>query len=81
MEEHRQQEETKAARELLDIVLGRLPAKDRMALTLVHLEGRSVGDAAELLGWSAVNVKVRAHRARRAMKGMIEKLMNERGVG
>ena len=81
MEEHRQREEAKAARELLDGVLAKLPAKDRMALTLVHLEGRSVGEAAELLGWSAVNVKVRAHRARRAMKGMIEELMNERGVG
>jgi RNA polymerase sigma-70 factor (ECF subfamily) len=37
-------------------------------LTLVHLEGHPVREAANLLGWSVVNVKVRVHRARQALR-------------
>ncbi|MFO0731184.1 MAG: sigma factor-like helix-turn-helix DNA-binding protein [Nitrospiraceae bacterium] len=36
-------------------------------LQLVYLEGRTVREAATLLGWSLINVKVRAHRARKAL--------------
>ncbi len=53
------------AREILRWALDRLGPKDRMVLELVYLEGRSVKEAARLLGWSTVNVKVRAHRARK----------------
>ena len=77
--EYRQREETEAAREMLAYVLAKLSPKDRMALTLVHLEGRSVSETAELLGWSIVNVKVRAYRARQVLKKMIEDIARERG--
>ena len=53
------------AREILDWALNRLGPQDRMVLELVHLEGMAVKEAAEMLGWSTVNVKVRAHRARK----------------
>lgn len=53
------------AREILRWALDRLGPKDRMVLELVYLEGRSVKEAARMLGWSTVNVKVRAHRARK----------------
>ena len=79
LEEHRQREAAGAARELLNYVLAKLPPKDRMALALIHLEGRSVSETAELLGWSAVNVKVRAYRARRELKKMIEEISGKRG--
>lgn len=79
VEEHRQHEQTEAARELLDYVLAKLPAKDRMALVMIHLEGRSVSEAAELLGWSAVNVKVRAYRARRELRKLIEEIAGKKG--
>lgn len=46
-------------------VLERLPARDRLVLTLLYLESRSVAEAADLAGWSQTMVKVQAYRARR----------------
>jgi RNA polymerase sigma-70 factor, ECF subfamily len=68
--EHDFQQEARRreAKEVLDWGLGRLSPENRLVLTLVHLEGHSVSEAAKLLGWSVVNVKVRAHRARRALR-------------
>ncbi|MFI5400707.1 MAG: RNA polymerase sigma factor [SAR324 cluster bacterium] len=60
------------ARELLDYALARISPEDRMVVSLVHLEGLSAQEAARRLGWSAVNVKVRAHRTRRKMRRLIE---------
>ncbi|KIX12411.1 hypothetical protein X474_18945 [Dethiosulfatarculus sandiegensis] len=57
--------------ELLAWALGHLSPKDRMAITLIHLEGRSVAEAADLLGWSPANVKVRIFRARRKLRKII----------
>jgi RNA polymerase sigma-70 factor (ECF subfamily) len=37
----------------------------------VHLDGYSVREAAQLLGWTLVNVKVRAHRARQALRNIL----------
>ncbi len=45
-------------------VLARLPARDRLVLTLLYLESRSVAEAADLAGWSQTMVKVQAYRAR-----------------
>ena len=67
----RQQE----TRELLHSALNQLSPENRMVLTLVHLEGHSVREAAELLGWSTVNVKVRAHRARQQLRKLLEGLL------
>jgi RNA polymerase sigma-70 factor (ECF subfamily) len=60
-----------AAAELLQWALGHLSAENRLVLTLVHLDGYSVREAAGLLGWSVVNVKVRAHRARYALRKLL----------
>ena len=54
--------------EVLEWALAQLSPEHRLVLTLVSLEGRSVRDAAELLGWSVVNVKVRCYRARQALR-------------
>ena len=59
--------------ELLDLVLGLLSAQERMVISLVHLEGLSVRDAAARLGWSVANVKVRAFRARRKLQALLSK--------
>jgi len=48
-----------------------LSPENRAVLTLVHLDGHSVREAASLLGWSVVNVKVRAHRARQALRKIL----------
>jgi len=59
------------AAELLRWALGQLSAENRLVLTLVHLDGYSVREAANLLGWSVVNVKVRAHRARNVLRTLL----------
>ncbi len=50
--------------ERLHAALAQLSAKERLVITLLELEDRSVQEVAELTGWSAANVKVRAFRAR-----------------
>lgn len=70
----REQEGRQEAAELLQWALGHLSAENRLVLTLVYLDGYSVRDAAQLLGWSMINVKVRAYRARQ----MLRKLLLER---
>jgi RNA polymerase sigma-70 factor (ECF subfamily) len=59
------------ATELLQWALNQLSPENRAVLTLVHLEGHSVKEAAALLGWSLVNVKVRAHRARQVLRNFL----------
>jgi len=62
--------------EVLDHALGKLSAKDRMVLTLVHLEGLPVKEAAVLLGWSQTAVKVRAHRSRKKLHRILLELQD-----
>ena len=62
------------AAEAVHAVLGKLPPRDRLVLTLLHLDGRSVAEAAQVLGWSQVMVKVQAWRARAKLKKLLEKL-------
>jgi RNA polymerase sigma-70 factor (ECF subfamily) len=60
------------ARELLDWALGRLSAEDRMVMELVYLEELSGKEAADLLGWSVANVKVRCFRSRKKLEKILE---------
>ena len=60
-----------ARRPVLEWALRQLSPENRAVLTLVHLDGYSVREAAQLLGWSLVNVKVRAHRARQALRALL----------
>lgn len=62
------------ARELLDWALERLSAKDRMVMELVYLEGLSGKEAADLLGWSVANVKVRCFRSRKKLEKILEQV-------
>ena len=67
------------AAEVLEWALGKLSPENRAVLTLVHLDGYSVREAAQLLGWSLVNVKVRAHRARQALRALLRRALAENG--
>jgi RNA polymerase sigma-70 factor, ECF subfamily len=67
------------ARELLSWALGRLSSEDRAVLELVSIEERPVAEAAELLGWSVVNVKVRAYRSRKKLRAILERLIAKEG--
>jgi RNA polymerase sigma-70 factor (ECF subfamily) len=60
------------AAEILQRAMPRLSADERLVITLLELEEKSVRETAELTGWSESNVKVRAFRARQALKEILE---------
>jgi RNA polymerase sigma-70 factor, ECF subfamily len=63
--------EAAAARSLAADLLDRLPARDRVVLTLLDLEGFSASEVADFTGSTRAAVKVRALRARRALRKMV----------
>jgi RNA polymerase sigma-70 factor (ECF subfamily) len=63
-----------AARELVEKLLSLLSADDRLILTLLDLEQRSVSEICAVTGWNASRVKVRAFRARRKLRQHLEQL-------
>jgi RNA polymerase sigma-70 factor (ECF subfamily) len=67
----RDQSDKREAAEVLEWAMRHLSPENRTVLTLVHLDGYSVREAAQLLGWSQINVKVRAHRARQALRALL----------
>ena len=62
------------ANELVQKLLGSLSAADRLVISLLDLEERSVAEISRLTGWSQALVKVRAFRARRKLKKFLERL-------
>ncbi len=71
-------EAANAARALVERVLEQLPPPARLIITLLEIEERSVKEIAQLTGWSVPLVKVRAFRARAAMKKCLEKMTKEK---
>jgi RNA polymerase sigma-70 factor (ECF subfamily) len=67
-----------AAREIVEKLLAQLAPADRLLMTLMHLEGRSVAEVRQITGWNVPVIKVRAFRARRKLRKHFEKLMEER---
>lgn len=65
--------EPEKAAELLYWLLAKLPATDRLALTLVYLEDCSIKDVAAKTGWTTPAVKMRLSRARKKLKEIAEK--------
>lgn len=63
-----------AARELVKDLLGRLNPADRLVVTLLHLEEKSVAEVQARTGWSAALVKVRAFRARKKLQKILAQL-------
>ncbi|HEY2952832.1 MAG TPA: sigma-70 family RNA polymerase sigma factor [Verrucomicrobiae bacterium] len=57
-------DQSRGARELLEKLLAPLRPDDRLVITLLHLEDRSVKEVSRLTGWSVSLVKVKAFRAR-----------------
>lgn len=62
-------------RDLANKLLSQLSAEDRLVLTLLDVEELSVNEIAELTGWSVSKVKVRAHRARIELRGLLNKFL------
>jgi len=63
-----------AARELVQELLTRLNPPDRLVVTLLHLEEKSVAEVQAMTGWSAPLVKVRAFRARKKLQRFLSQL-------
>jgi len=61
------------ARDLLDWAMQRLSDEEKLVLTLLEIEERTVREIAMLTGWSESNVKVRAFRARARLREIIER--------
>ncbi len=59
---------TPGASELVENLLATLSPRDRLLITLLDLEGRSVAEVSAQTGWNRTVVKVRAFRARRFLR-------------
>jgi RNA polymerase sigma-70 factor (ECF subfamily) len=59
------------ARKLVTELVAQLSPEDRLVITLLHLEEKSVEEIHALTGWSRSGIKVRAFRARAKMKKML----------
>lgn len=67
-----------ATRDLADRLLETLPPRDRLILTLLDLEERTVAEVSEMTGSPEAVVKVRAFRARRKLRKELERLEKNR---
>jgi RNA polymerase sigma-70 factor (ECF subfamily) len=66
-------EDSKSAGMLVYSLLARLPRADRLVLTLIYFDDCSIEEIARRMGWTRAMVKMRAYRARKKMKTIIEK--------
>jgi len=62
-------------RDLANKLLSQIDRTDRVILEMLHSEGMSIGEAAEVMGWSESRTKMRAWRARRALRKLVERLV------
>jgi len=65
------------AREVLEQLLAKLGPQDRLVITLLHLEERSLAEIHAMTGWNTTLIKVRAFRARQKLKGYYQKLLQQ----
>ena len=68
-----------ASREIVEKLLAQLAPTDRLLMTLLHLEGRSVNEVRQITGWNVPVIKIRAFRARRKLRKHFETLMETKG--
>lgn len=60
--------------ESLRLAMRQLKPDQQLVLTLLELEGYSLSEISSLTKWSEANVKVRAFRARNALREQLEKM-------
>jgi RNA polymerase sigma-70 factor, ECF subfamily len=62
-------------RDLADKLLSRLSTEDRTLLQMLYVEGLSINEAADALGWAGPKTKLRAWRARNTLRKYLTRLM------
>ena len=73
-------DEVLGARVAIEALLSQLPPDDRLLLTLLSLEERSLEEVAALTGQSRTVLKVRAFRARRRLRDSARRLLRMEGA-
>ena len=63
------------SRDLAAKLLARLGPDERLVLALLNVAELSVAETAELTGWSVSKVKMRAHRARNALRRVLHRFV------
>ncbi len=69
--------EREATAEMLQRALSELNAAERAVVECVYFEGLSLKEVGATFGWSLANVKVRAYRARKKLRVIIEEQFNK----
>lgn len=62
-------------KDLAEKLLARISQEDRAILQMIHVEEMSVGEVSEITGWSKSKIKIRAFRARLALRKIIHKFL------
>jgi len=73
-------EQSVAARDLVEKLLDCLNPEDRLVISLMDLEERSVAEVRRITGWSEAMVKVRAFRARRKLRKHLERFQRRENL-
>lgn len=63
------------SRDLANKLLSRLGAEDRIVLVLLDIEGLSVAEIGQVVGWSSAKVKIRAFRARNELRQILRRFL------
>ena len=71
-------ESAAAARLVIHNLLEHLSPESRLIIQLLEIEEKSLKEIAQLTGWSVPMIKVRAFRARAAMRKTLERLEKDR---
>ncbi len=75
VDRHSSEERQREAADLAERLMSKLDPDDRVVLVLMDKEGFSAKDVSEMTGWGVSKVKVRAFRARRALRAAMNRLM------
>lgn len=62
-------------RDLAEKLLAKLKIEDRTILEMLDAEEMSISEVAEITGWSSAKIKIRAFRARRALRKVLRKFL------
>jgi RNA polymerase sigma-70 factor (ECF subfamily) len=65
------------ARELAGRLMATLGPEDRLVIQMIDLEQRSAAEVKDVTGWSVTSIRVRAFRARRKLRKLVEKMERE----